>query len=70
MFLKIILLFMVWLVIRRVINRYMVDRARRQSAFRADQTADKPRTGPQSKPDQFGDFTQQKVSDADFEEIP
>jgi len=66
MFLRIILIFLAWLVFRRIYNMWRLDRARRAKG-RPDTPAS---SGHDTGSDKYGDLTQQEVSDADFEEIP
>jgi hypothetical protein len=66
MFLRLVLLVFLWLLIRRIWRTYIVPRERPRSTR-------PPYPGPDSarekKTGEMADFTQQKISDAEFEEL-
>lgn len=67
MIVRLILLFLLWLVLRRIWRSFVAPKSRRTG------TRTRPGyPGPESKtakPGEMNDLTQQKISDADFEEL-
>ncbi len=67
MIVRTILLFLLWLVLRRIWRSFVAPKPRRPAA------GSRPAyPGPEtksSKPEDMNDLTQQKISDAEFEEL-